>query len=93
MWITFKNLKKLVNVDLYKVPQKSITATMVVEIETLSKIQVFEEIEKGEQNILHTDGTKYNFEEVGFQVSTGSRSYTLGLANMYSGEAQTQPLL
>ena len=80
----------MVNVDLDKVPQKSLAATMLVEIEALSKMQVFEEIEKGDQNILHIDGTKYNFEEIGgFQVSTGSGSYTLGLENMRSGEAQT----
>ena len=83
-------LKKMVNVDLDKVPQKSLAATMLVEIEALSKMQVFEEIEKGDQNILHIDGTKYNFEEIGgFQVSTGSGSYTLGLENMRSIEAQT----
>ena len=36
------------------------------------------------------DGAKYNFEEIGgFQVSTGSGSYTLDLENMPSGEAQT----
>ena len=80
----------MVNVDLDKVPQKSLAATMLVEIEALSKMQVFEEIEKGDQNILHIDGTKYNFEEIGgFQVSTGSGPYTLVLENMCSGEAQT----
>ena len=83
-------LKKMVNVDLDKVPQKSLAATMLVEIEALSKMQVFEETEKGDQNILHIHGTKYTFEEIGgFQVSTGSGSYTLDLENMPSGEAQT----
>ena len=53
-------------------------------------MQVFEEIEEGDQNILHIDATKYNLEEIGdFQVSTGSGSYILGLENMRSGEAQT----
>ena len=81
---------KKVNVDLNKMPRKSLAATMLVEIEALSKMQVFEETKKGDQNILHIDGTKYNFEEIGgFQVSTGSGSYTLGLENMRSGEAQT----
>ena len=91
MWTTFKTvLKKMVNVDLDKVPQKSLAATMLVEIEALSKMQVFEETEKGDQNILHIHGTKYKFEEIGgFQVSTGSGSYTLDLENMPSGEAQT----
>ena len=71
--------------------KKVLQQQMLVEIEALSKMQVFEEIEKGDQNILPIDGTKYNFEETGgFQVSTGSGgSYTLGLENMRSGEAQT----
>ena len=80
----------MVDADLGKVSPKSLAATMLVEVETLSKMQVFEEIEKANQNILHTDGTKYNFEEIGgFQVSAVSRSYTLGLENMRSIEAQT----
>ena len=33
-------LKKMVKVDLDKVPQKSLAATMLVEIEALSKMQV-----------------------------------------------------
>ena len=77
----------MVNVDLDKVPPKSLAATMLVQVEALSKMQVFEEIEKGDQNILHIDGTKCNFEEIGgFQVSTGSGSYKLGLKNMHSGK-------
>ena len=80
----------MVDADLDKFSPKSLAATMLVEVETLSKMQVFEEIEKADQNILHTDGTKYNFAEIGgFQVSTGSGSYTLGLENMRSIEAQT----
>ena len=80
--------KKMIYVDLDKVPQKSLAAAMLVEIEALSKMQVFEETEKGDQNILHIDGTKYNFEEIGgFQVRTGS--YKLGLESMHSRETQT----
>ena len=91
MWTTLKNyFKKKVNVDLDKVPQKSLAATMLVEIEALSKMQFFEEVEKGDQNILHIHGTKYKFEEIGgFQASTGSGSYTLGLENMRSVQAET----
>ena len=80
--------KKMIYVDLDKVPQKSLAAAMLVEIEALSKMQVFEETEKGDQNILHIDGTKYNFEEIGgFQVRTGS--HKLGLESMHSRETQT----
>ena len=81
MWAILKTIfKNMVNVDLDKVPQKSLAATMLVETEALSKMQVFEEIEKGDQNILLIDGKKYNIG--GFQVSTGSGSYSLGLGNM-----------
>ena len=39
---------------------------------------------------MHTDGTKCNFEEVGgFQLSTGSGSFTLGIETMRSGEADS----
>ena len=84
MWTILKTvLKNIVNIDLNNVPQKSLGATMLVEIEAFSKMQVFEEIEKSDQNILHIDGTTYNFEEIGgFQVSTGFGSYSLGLGNM-----------
>ena len=38
MWTTFKNyFKKMVNVDLDTVPQKSLAATVIVELEVFSK--------------------------------------------------------
>ena len=59
-------------------------------METLSKIHVLEELLKGQKNVLHTDGTKHNFEEVGgYQISTGSCSSTLGIESMCSGEAES----
>ena len=84
MWTILKTvLKNVVHIDLNNVPQKSLGATMLVETEAFSKMQVFDEIEKSDQNILHIDGTTYNFEEIGgFQVSTGFGSYSLGLGNM-----------
>ena len=83
-------LKKLANVDIDKLPKKSLAATMLVEMETLAKLQVREVLLSNDNNVLHCDGTKYNFEEVGgFQVSTASGSYTLGIENMHSGEATT----
>ena len=63
---------------------------MLAEMEILSKVHVHEEVMKGSTNILHTDGTKYKFNEIGgFQVSTGSGSFTLGIEPMQSGEAET----
>ncbi len=68
-------LEKLAKVDIEKLPKKSLAATMLVEMEMLSKLQVREALLSNENNVLHCDGTKYNFEEVGgFQVSTSSGS-------------------
>ena len=81
-------LKKVAQIDVDKVPRKCLAAKFFVEIETLSKIHVLEEPLNGQKNVLHTDGTKYNFEEVGgFQISTGSGSFTLGIEP--SGEADS----
>ena len=83
-------LKKVAQIDVDKVPRKCLAAKIFVEIETLSKIHVLEEPLNGQKNVLHTDGTKYNFEEVGgFQISTGSGSFTLGIEPMPSGEADS----
>lgn len=50
---TFFFSKKSINVDLDKVPRKSLAATVLVEKEALSQMQFFEEIKKDDQNILH----------------------------------------
>ena len=63
---------------------------MFAEMETLSKIHVWEELLEGQKNVLNTDGTKYNFEEEGgFQISTGSGSFTSGIEPVSSGEADS----
>ena len=81
-------LKKVAQIDVDKVPRKCLAATNFVEMETLSMIHVWEEPLNGQKKVLHTDGTKYNFEEVGgFQISTGSGSFTLGIEP--SGEADS----
>ena len=58
-------LKKVAQIDADRIPRKSLAAAMFSEMETLSRIHVQEELSKGQKNVLHTDGTKYNFEEVG----------------------------
>ena len=85
-----KKILKMANIDVDRVPGKSLTAEMLAKMEILSKVHVHEEVMKGSTNILHTDGTKYKFNEIGrFQVSTGSGSFTLGIEPMQSGEADT----
>ena len=91
MWTTFKNyFKKKVNVDLDKGPQKSLAATMLIEIEALSKMRLFEQIEKGHQNIPHIHGTKYKFEEIGgFRSKHKVWAIYIRSRNMCSVEAET----
>ena len=71
-------------------PKKSLAATMMVEAEAISKMQVREALLTSENNILHTDGTRYRFKEIGsYQVNTSSGAYTLGIEEMFSGEASS----
>ena len=68
-------LKKFAGCELQKISSKTLIAEMLAEMEIVSKSQVHEVLTQGDSNILHMDGTKYNFEEIGsFQVSTESGS-------------------
>ena len=81
-------LSKLAGTTCSKLPKKSLTAELFAEMNLLLKVQVREAI-LSSNNVLHCDGTKYNFNEVGsFQVTTSSGSYTLGIEDIFSGEAQ-----
>ena len=61
----------------------------MVESHMLALMQAGEAIAESEPNVLHLDGTKLNFEEIGsFQVVTDSGAYTFGIEDMMSGEAQ-----
>ena len=80
--------KKVAQIDVDRVPRKRLAETIFADMETLSKINVREKLLKGQKNVLHTDGTRYNFEEFrGFQKSTGSGSFTLGIEPTHSREA------
>lgn len=83
-------LDKLVGISCRELPKKSLAAELFSEMNLLSKAQVREAMLASDSNVLHMDGTKYNFKEVGsFQVSTSSGSYTLGIEDMCNGQAQT----
>ena len=61
----------------------------MVESCMLALMQAGEAIAESESSVLHLDGTKFNFEEIGsFQVVTDSGVYTFGIEDMMSGEAQ-----
>ena len=73
-----------------RLPKKSSAAEMMVEAQIFSKMQVHDAMLASTNNVLHTDGTKYKFNEIGsYQVTTDSGSYTLGIEEMLSGEAST----
>ncbi|XP_065673154.1 uncharacterized protein LOC136090437 [Hydra vulgaris] len=83
-------LQKMAGISCGTLPKKSLAAEFFSEMNLLSKAQVREAILNSTHNVLHTDGTKYNFREIGsFQVTTSSGSYTFGIEDMFSGEAQS----
>ena len=51
-------LKKLGNVDIGKLPKKSVVSNMMIECDQLAKIQVGNTILTGTNNTLHLDGTR-----------------------------------
>ena len=82
-------LKRLGNLNVGHLPKKSAASIMMVESCMLALMQAGEAIAESESNVLHLDGTKLNFEEIGsFQVVTDSGAYTFGIEDMMSGEAQ-----
>ena len=83
-------LEKLGGKRVGRLPKKSSAAEMMVEAQIISKMQVCDAMLASTNNVLHTDGTKCKFSEIGsYQVATDSGSYTLGIEEMLSGEAST----
>ena len=75
---------------MWQTTKKYFAAEFFSEMNLLSKARVREAMLDSTNNVLHTDGTKYNFKEVGsFQVTASSGSYTYGIEDMFSGEAQS----
>ena len=55
----------------------------------LAQIQTTEAMLSEKRNVLHLDGTKLRFEELGsFQVVTESGSYSMSVEDMLSGEGE-----
>lgn len=82
-------LEKLTNIEVDRLPTKSVASRLMVESRILAQMQVADAMIEGQHNVLHMDGTNYNFEEKGsFQVVTPSGSYTMSVEDMLSGEAE-----
>ena len=83
-------LEKLGGKKIGRLPKKSSAAEMMVEAQIVSKMQVHDTMLASTNNVLHTDGTKYKFSEIGsYQVATDSGAYTLGIEEVIFGEAST----
>ena len=81
-------LEKLANIQVDRLPKKSLASMMMVETRILAQMRATEAMLEGERNVLHTDGTKLRFEELSsFQVTTESGSYSLGMDDLLSGSA------
>ena len=83
-------LKNLAGKKIGRLPQKSLSAEMMVECQILSDQQVGKVILEGPNNTLHLDGTRKKFKEfASFQVTTGdgSKGLSMGFQDMASGSA------
>jgi hypothetical protein len=63
-------LKNLTNIEVDRLPQKSLASIIAIEAHVLSQAQAADAMLRQQGNCLHLDGTKKRFTEYsGFQVS------------------------
>ena len=75
-----KVVTKLTNEKIERLLKKSLTATMPVEADLLSKMQVGAILQNEPNSTLHIDGTTKKFSEYGtFNVTTGATGKSLSL--------------
>ena len=85
-----KVVTKLTNEKIERLLKKSLTATMPVEADLLSKMQVGAILQNEPNSTLHIDGTTKKFSEYGkFNVTTGAtgKSLSLGFVQQCGGSA------
>jgi len=81
-------LKNLFNVEVDRLPKKSLASMISIEAHILSQTQAAEAMLRNQNNCLHLDGTKKEFTEYsGFQVSTDEGSFSLSHQIMAAGDA------
>jgi len=81
-------LNNLLDVQVDRLPKKSLASIMAIEAQILSQAQAAEAMLQYENNCLHLDGTKKRFVEYGgFQISTEVGSFSLNHKAMPSGDA------
>ncbi|CAG2194717.1 unnamed protein product [Mytilus edulis] len=83
-------LNNLLNIEVDRLPKKSLASIMAIEAHVLSQAQAAEAMLNHTNNCLHLDGTKKRFTEyAGFQISTEEGSYSLSHQVMPSGDADS----
>lgn len=83
-------LSNLANIEVDRLPKKSLASIIGIEAHIISQAQAAECILKNEGNCLHLDGTKKRFTEyAGFQVSTKEGNFSLSHQIMPSGDAKS----
>ena len=81
-------LRHIVSFEIKELPKTATLTRMYAEMKGIACQQLSEELQKGENFTLHSDGTsKFGQHYYSFQVSTSESTYSLGLAEMLSGSA------
>ena len=81
-------LNHIASLYIKEFPQTATRTRMYTEMIGLAYQQLSEELQRGNNFTLHSDGTcKFGQHYYGFQVSTANTTYSLGLAEMLSGSA------
>ena len=83
-------VKKLMNVDIGRLPKKSRLATMKIECDMLAKLHAGNVMLETENNTLHIDGSKKKFTEYSsIDITTQQGQFSLGLNEMISGTSES----
>ena len=83
-------LKNLTNIEVDRLPQKSLASIIAIEAHVLSQAQAADAMLRQQGNCLHLDGTKKRFTEYsGFQVSTEEGTFSLSHQIMPCGDASS----
>ena len=81
-------LKHIVSFEIKELPHPTTLTQMYSEMKGLACQHLNEELQKGDNLTLHSDGTsKYGQHFYSFQLSTPDSTYSLGLTEMLSGSA------
>ena len=81
-------LKHIVSFEIKELPHPTTLTRMYSEMKGLACQHLNEELQKGDNLTLHSDGTsKYGQHFYSFQLSTPDSTYSLGLTEMLSGSA------